>query len=204
MDGNVPNFDIENEYENGLYVIAGIDEAGRGSLAGPVVAASVIIKDQGFEFLKNVDDSKKLTPITRRKLYDDIVRYNHIGVGIVDVDEIDNMNILNATKVAMRKSFFNLPVSPDIVLVDGNHIPDVPCEAKYVIKGDSLSVSIAASSIIAKVIRDNIMIELSKKFPYYLWHKNMGYGTDAHIAAIKENGINLHHRKTFAPVRYMI
>ncbi len=200
----MPNFEIEDEYKNQNLIVAGLDEAGRGSLAGPVVAAAVIINDQDLEFLEDIDDSKKVSPLLRKKLYDDIVAHAQIGVGIVVVDDIDNMNILNATKIAMRKAYFNLSVAPDVLLVDGNHVPDVPCRAEPVIRGDTLSISIAAASIIAKVVRDNIMANLSMKFPHYLWDRNMGYGTDGHIKAIRENGITAHHRKSFAPIKYMI
>ncbi|MBQ9280514.1 MAG: ribonuclease HII [Clostridia bacterium] len=184
-------------YEKGFTHIAGIDEAGRGPLAGPVVAAAVILPKGCL--IEGVNDSKKVSEKKREKLYDDIIE-NAVawGVGIVDNNVIDEINILEATRKAMHEAVQNLQVKPDYILIDAekkvdtNGIPYLP-----IIKGDALSISIAAASIIAKVTRDRMMREYDKVFPAYGFEKHKGYGTKAHLDAIRENGICMIHRKTF-------
>lgn len=184
-------------YEKGYTYIAGIDEAGRGPLAGPVVAASVILPKDCL--IEGVNDSKKVSEKKREKLYDDITQ-NAIawGVGIVDNQVIDEINILEATRKAMHEAICQLKVKPDYILIDAekkvdtNGIPYMP-----IIKGDALSISIAAASIVAKVTRDRMMREYDRMFPVYGFEKHKGYGTKAHIDAIRENGLCMIHRKTF-------
>ena len=184
-------------YEKGYTYIAGMDEAGRGPLAGPVVAASVILPKDCL--IEGVNDSKKVSEKKREKLYDDITQ-NAIawGVGIVDNQVIDEINILEATRKAMHEAICQLKVKPDYILIDAekkvdtNGIPYMP-----IIKGDALSISIAAASIVAKVTRDRMMREYDRMFPVYGFEKHKGYGTKAHIDAIRENGLCMIHRKTF-------
>lgn len=187
-------FDIENGD------VVGVDEAGRGPLAGPVVAAVAKIKKYD-ERLDKINDSKKLTEKMRDLLYDVILENFEVGVGIADVDEIDSLNILNATFLAMRRAISNLnsDVKFQKVLVDGNHkIREYNGEQIPVIKGDSKSLSIAAASIIAKVTRDRMLIQISEKYPEYKFEKHKGYGTVVHRNAILENGpIEGVHRKSF-------
>lgn len=179
-----------------IKLIAGIDEAGRGSLAGPVVAASVILP---VDFLSDeINDSKKINAAKREKLFDLIVNncisYNY---EVISPEEIDEINILQATLKAMYNSADKLSTKPNLLLVDGNKTFEDKIPTVAVIDGDEKSLSIAAASIIAKVIRDRIMVELDKNYPEYGWSKNKGYGTKRHIEAIKENGISPYHRKTF-------
>ncbi|MGL4629332.1 ribonuclease HII [Cetobacterium sp.] len=200
MEKNMENknimylFDIENGD------VVGVDEAGRGPLAGPVVAAVAKIKKYD-ERLDKINDSKKLTEKMRDSLYDVILENFEVGVGIADVDEIDSLNILNATFLAMRRAISNLnsDVKFQKVLVDGNHkIREYNGEQIPVIKGDSKSLSIAAASIIAKVTRDRMLIQISEKYPEYKFEKHKGYGTVVHRNAILENGpIEGVHRKSF-------
>lgn len=187
-----PNLNLEEKYFPQL--VAGIDEAGRGPLAGPVVAAAVIINSDII--IDGIDDSKKLPKAKREYLYDLITENYVFGVGISTREEIDEINILEATKLACIRAAEALPIEPNIILVDGNmKFPD--SKYKSIIKGDTLSISIAAASIIAKVYRDRIMLDLSKEHPEYSWHKNSGYGTAEHISALREFGPTKHHRKKF-------
>lgn len=185
----------EEQYRQLSYV-CGIDEAGRGPLAGPVVAGAVILpKDDNLLYL---NDSKKLSEKMRSLLYDEIYeKAVAVGVGIVSQEVIDEINILNATYLAMRKAIANLTVTPDILLNDAVTIPDVEILQVPIIKGDQKSVSIAAASIVAKVTRDRLMTELSKEYPDYGFEKHKGYGTQAHYDAIRKNGLCKLHRKTF-------
>lgn len=183
----------------GYSLIAGIDEVGRGPLAGPVVAASVILPHE-FKLL-GIDDSKKLTFQQREEFYHVIKEQAiGIGIGIIGNEEIDEINIFEATKKAMLSSIEQLAVKPEFLLVDAVKL-DTPFSSEAIIKGDSRSISIAAASIIAKVTRDRIMIDLDSKFPQYQFAKNMGYGTKEHLLAIEKHGIISHHRKTFAPIK---
>lgn len=177
-------------------LIAGVDEAGRGPLAGPVVAAAVIFDKDTF--IEGVNDSKQLTPNIREELYAEITnKALCYGVGIVDHLEIDRINILNASLLAMKTAVNKLTVSPDIILIDGNKTFYSTIPTKPIIKGDSKSFAISAASIIAKVTRDRLMIEASKKYPGYAWETNKGYATKEHITAIKKIGCCSLHRKTF-------
>ena len=186
--------DLEIEIGYGDLIIAGVDEAGRGPLAGPVVAAAVIVDQQII--IENIRNSKKLSSKKREELYEKITSSYLWSVGIVSAAEIDRINILEATKKACEIAVLSLNIKPEIVIVDGNMKFDD--ERFYsIIKGDDKSISIAAASIIAKVTRDRIMERLSQDFPAYKWYKNSGYGTKDHMNAIIENGRTIHHRKSF-------
>lgn len=182
--------------EDGFKVVCGIDEAGRGPLCGPVCAAAVILP-YGLE-IEGINDSKKLSEKKREELYDVItssaVAY---GVAMTDAETIDEINILQATFLAMRNAVASLCVKPDIALIDGNQKPGLDIEQRTVVKGDAKSVSIAAASILAKVTRDRYMKELDKKYPQYFFAKHKGYGTKLHYEMIEKNGICPEHRKTF-------
>ncbi len=188
---------IENDlYEKGYKLIAGVDEAGRGPLCGPVVAAAVILPENYK--IEGVNDSKKLSEKKREMLYDKIINEAvAVGVGISDVDVIEEVNILNATKMAMKEAISKLSVKPDFVLIDGNQMIDINIEASTVVSGDAKSESIAAASIIAKVTRDRMLYDYDKVYPEYGFAKHKGYGTKAHIAAIKEYGLTPIHRPSF-------
>ena len=187
--------EFENKYSDLAYV-AGIDEAGRGPLAGPVVAAAVILpKDIFLPFL---NDSKKVTEKRRDVLFDEI-KQNAVayGIGIASNTLIDEINILQATYEAMREAINALEKTPDVLLVDAVHIPDINIKQVGIVKGDAKSVNIAAASILAKVTRDRIMVEYDKIYPEYGFASNKGYGTATHIAALKEVGPCAIHRKSF-------
>lgn len=184
-------------YNNGINFIAGIDEVGRGPLVGPVVTAAVILPKDFYD--ERINDSKKLTEKKRELLYDVIMENAiSVGIGISNEDVIDEINILNATKRAMLEAVNNLSVKPEHLLIDAVKLnTDIPQTS--IIKGDAKSESIAAASIIAKVTRDRMMVELDKIHPEYDFKHNKGYGTKKHIEAIKKYGIIKEHRKTFAP-----
>ena len=186
---------LENHYYEGL-VEAGCDEAGRGCLAGSVFAAAVILPPDYENELLN--DSKKLTDRKRKQLRE-IIEHDAVdwAVGIVEPGEIDEINILNATFLAMRRAFDALPERPQAAFVDGNRLPGLPVPSKAIIKGDSLSASIAAASIMAKVSRDRYMLSLDEQYPEYCFKKHKGYGTKLHYEKIREFGISPVHRKTF-------
>jgi ribonuclease HII len=189
--------------------VAGIDEAGRGPWAGPVVAAAVILPEDALapDLLACLDDSKKLTEKRRDRLFDALLASDAIciGVGMASVDEIDSLNILNATFLAMRRAAEHLPQAPAHVLVDGNRLPPgLACSAETVVKGDGRCCSISAASVIAKVFRDRLMRELAESYPGYGWRRNAGYGTAEHRAAIEKHGITPHHRKSFSPIAALI
>ncbi len=196
----VPNFDIELEINTAF--IAGVDEAGRGPLCGPVVAAAVIFKSMTGE-MPLITDSKQMTHTKRQIAFDWINKNCLVGIGQCSPKEIDELNILHASMLAMKRAIAALPQTPNFVLVDGNRLPpDVIGRA--VVKGDAKSMSIAAASIIAKETRDKIMCDLSIKYPNYCWDKNSGYPTPAHLRAIKEFGINEQYRKSFKPVKDLL
>ena len=186
-------------YSKGYKLIAGIDEVGRGPLAGPVVAAAVILpKDSYYQYL---NDSKKVTEKRRNKLYDEItaeaVSY---GIGLVSPDIIDDINILQATYVAMKKAIDALSIRPQMILVDAVHIPDIGIPQVGIVKGDAKSISIAAASIVAKVYRDRLMTEYDALYPEYKFAKNKGYGTKEHMQALHEIGMSPIHRKSFVNI----
>jgi ribonuclease HII len=186
----------------GYLKIAGVDEVGRGPLAGPVVAAAVILPPDVY--LPGIDDSKKLTEAKRKEFYELITSSGaEIGIGMVEPAEIDRINIYEATKKAMLEAIANLHTNPDYLLIDAVKL-ETPYPSESIIKGDAKSVSIAAASIIAKVVRDNFMKEAGLNYPQYGFEKNMGYGTKEHLEAIKQYGITPYHRKSFAPVKQMI
>lgn len=196
--------EYENElYEEGITLIAGVDEVGRGPLVGPVVAAAVILpKGYYNEYIK---DSKKLSEKKRNELFDIIMRDAiSVSIGIKDNKVIDKENIYQATKLAMYDAINNLKVKPEYVLIDAMKLEDLSIPSKSIIKGDAKSESIAAASIIAKVTRDNLMYELDKKFPEYGFKNHKGYPTKAHLDAIKKYGILDNYRFTFGPVRDLI
>lgn len=189
--------------ERGYVLIAGVDEAGRGPLAGPVVAAAVILP-QDFD-IRGIKDSKKLRPLSRDDAYDRIMAgAQAVGVGVVSSEEIDRINILQATYNAMRTAIAGLSVCADCVLVDGWPIPSLAVHQKAIPHGDALSVSIAAASIIAKVTRDRMMREMDEKYPGYGFAAHKGYYTAEHVEAICRNGVCEIHRKTFAPISEMV
>ncbi len=197
---DLPDFTLEMAaFEAGHQAVAGIDEAGRGPWAGPVVAAAVVL-DPG-NIPDGLNDSKKLTAQARDALFDQISALAHVGVGIADVDRIDRDNILAATLWAMRTALDDLSSAPAYALIDGNRMPDLPCPAETVVKGDGRCLSIAAASIVAKTTRDRVMRSLSEECPGYGWERNMGYGTAEHSAAIGRLGVTPHHRRSFRPIR---
>lgn len=195
----IPTFDIENSIPGR---IAGIDEAGRGPLAGPVVAAAVVLDPATMP--EGLRDSKTLTEKRRETLADALMECAAVGVGVAEVEEIDRINILQATLAAMARAEAALPFRPDACLVDGNSRPPLRAPAHLVVKGDAKSFSIAAASIVAKVARDRIMRELAKDFPEYAWEKNKGYGAKAHLEALALNGPTPHHRRSFKPVSALV
>lgn len=189
-------------YNRGYHFIAGVDEVGRGPLAGPVVAAAVILPQDAF--LPGINDSKKLTEQKREELFQQITECAiSIGIGIIPAKVIDEVNIYQATKQAMKKALLGLSEKPEHLLVDAMEIPiDIPQTS--IIKGDSKSVSIAASSIIAKVTRDRLMVRLGHEYPQYGFEKHMGYGTAFHLDALKKYGVTSEHRRSYAPIRELI
>lgn len=184
--------------KNGAKYIAGADEVGRGPLAGPVVCAAVIMPLSPELLIEGVDDSKKLSA-KRREQLSELIKERALAYAITEIsnEEIDEINILQATRKGMREALLALKIAPDAVLTDGNMTLDIPFPQQSVVHGDALSYSIGAASIIAKVYRDALMDKLAEAFPAYGFEKNKGYGTAAHIAAIKEAGVCPFHRRTF-------
>lgn len=179
--------------------VAGIDEAGRGPLAGPVYAAAVILDPARLP--RGVDDSKAMTADARDKMFDKIMeRALAVGIGVASVTEIDEINILQATMLAMRRAADALALAPVHAFVDGNRAPSLACPVETIIDGDAKSMSIAAASIIAKVTRDRVMRTLDGEHPGYNWAQNKGYGTPDHLAALDLLGPSVHHRRSFAPI----
>ena len=197
---NIDPYKYENELrKDGIKLIAGVDEVGRGPLVGPVVTACVILPDN-FN-LEGLTDSKKLTEKKRDFYYDEIMKQAiSVGVGIVSNEEIDKINIYEATKVAMKQAIDNCDVRPEHVLIDAMKL-DLDIPSTSIIKGDLLSISISAASVIAKVTRDRMMYELDEKYPMYDFKSNKGYPTKKHMEAIKEYGIIPEHRKSYGPVK---
>lgn len=202
----MPDFEIEDSLN---CVTAGVDEAGRGPWAGPVVAGAVIIRDRNLdeELLKGLDDSKKISSAKRELLYEKMREEEKngrlfIGIGQASVEEIDRLNILQATFLAMKRAVEALQEKPAMAIIDGNQMPkDFPCRAQTVVKGDARCMSIAAASIAAKVYRDRLMRALAQKYPGYGFEKNAGYGTKAHIDGLKKYGVTPEHRKSYRPIK---
>ena len=201
----MPDFAIERGCAG---LVCGVDEAGRGPLAGPVVAAAVILDRRRFRGMlrQELDDSKVLTRETREVCYRELfacakIGMVSIGVGAASAREVDRINILRASLLAMARAVTALGITPDIALVDGNVAPPLPCPVKTVVKGDALSFSIAAASVVAKVTRDRIMRALACRYPGYGWETNVGYSTAEHFAGIGRLGVTPHHRRSFEPVR---
>jgi ribonuclease HII len=201
----MPDFSLEQRV---MGTVAGIDEAGRGPWAGPVVAGAAVLDRGRLEegLIKGLDDSKKLTSARRDTLFELLTASPAatISVGIASVEEIDTLNILQATFLAMSRALENLCLSVDLALVDGNRAPALNCPVKTVIKGDSRSLSIAAGSIMAKVTRDRMMATLAAEFPGYGWETNQGYGTAAHREGLNALGVTPHHRRSYAPIRAIL
>lgn len=190
-------------YEKNYKLIAGIDEVGRGPLAGPVVAAAVILP-KDFELI-GLNDSKQLNEDKRNKFYEIICEQAlDIGIGISGNDEIDEINIFEATKLAMKRAVLDLNQAPSYLLIDAVQLNDLPIEQQSIIKGDSKSISIAAASIVAKVTRDSMMKKLHEQYPMYHFNSNMGYGTKEHLEALKQFGPSPVHRKSFKPVSDLV
>ena len=199
-----PSFDFEDHLRlSGAHRIAGVDEAGRGPLAGPVVAAAVVLDLASVP--EGLNDSKLLTAKKRSALFEMILTCAEVGVGLASVAEIDEFNILRASHLAMNRAIAELDVAPDHVLIDGNLVPrDLTLSATAVVKGDSLSLSIAAASIVAKTRRDAIMWDLAQQYPGYGWERNQGYPTKCHKEALRNLGVTPHHRRSFKPVHNML
>ena len=189
--------------EAGYSFIAGVDEVGRGPLAGPVTAAAVILDMTNIP--EGLNDSKKLTAKRREVLFDQIMGTAQVSVAHASVAEIDEINILQASHLAMVRAVAGLPIAPDYVLIDGNRMPKtLTIPAECVIKGDAKSLSIAAASVIAKVTRDRIMSDLAREFPGYGWETNAGYGSKKHMEALSTLGVTPHHRVSFKPVHNIL
>ncbi len=183
--------------------VCGVDEVGRGPWAGPVTAAAVILDPANIP--AGLNDSKKLTAARRAVLFEAIMASATVSIASASVQEIDQINILQATFLAMRRAVDGLEVKPNFALIDGNKIPpNLPCEAQAIVKGDARSLSIAAASIVAKVTRDRLMCDLSATFPGYGWETNAGYGTKAHQEGLAKLGITPHHRVSFKPIHKML
>lgn len=195
-----PDFSFEKTVTG---VVCGVDEAGRGPLAGPVTAGAVILPRRLPAALrKHLDDSKKVPPARRAELFDIIVDCAEVGIGRAEVHEIDGVNILQATFLAMARAVATLRV--DHALVDGNQKPPLACAVTCIIEGDAKSLSIAAASIVAKVTRDREMERLALDHPGYGWERNAGYGTAEHLAALRSLGVTPHHRRSFAPIAALL
>ena len=199
-----PDYSLETSaLSRGARVIAGVDEVGRGPLAGPVTAAAVIL--DASRIPDGLNDSKKLTAKRREALSAELEAVAHISVAHASVEEIDSLNILRASHLAMERAVEGLPVTPDYLLIDGNLIPrglSIPSEA--VVRGDARSFSIAAASIVAKLCRDRIMWDLAQHYPGYGWETNMGYPSKSHRLALENLGVTPHHRRSFKPVHNIL
>ncbi len=183
-------------------ITAGVDEVGRGCLAGPVVSAAVILKE-GIN-LKLLKDSKKITFKKREEISKHIKNNSYFAIGIASVEEILNLNILQASLLSMKRAIKKLAVKPGLTLIDGNFAPKGLKNYKTIVNGDEKIKVISAASIVAKVYRDTFMIKLSEKFSNYAWERNFGYGTKAHLDGLKKFGITTHHRKAFKPIYKML
>ncbi len=190
---------------DGFAIIVGVDEVGRGPWAGPVVAGAAILDIDRVPhgLIHGLDDSKKLKPERRARLNGQLETAPGVllGIGVASVEEIDEINILQAALLAMERAVAALPQPPSLALVDGNKPPRLDCPVRCVVRGDGLSLSIAAASIAAKVFRDNLMIDLDHQYPGYGWNTNAGYGTPQHKDALQRLGVTPHHRRSFKPIR---
>ncbi len=196
----VPDYSYEARIDG---CVAGVDEVGRGPLAGPVTAAAVVLDAACIP--AGLDDSKKLTARKRDALWAELIDCADVSVAHASVAEIDEINILRASHLAMERAVAGLRSSPDHLLIDGNMIPrGLTLPATTLVKGDGRSLSIAAASIVAKICRDRIMVDLAQQHPGYGWHTNMGYGSKSHMAALRNLGVTPHHRRSFKPVHNML
>ena len=201
-ESRLPHFRFERSF---IGIVAGVDEVGRGPLAGPVVAAAVILPPKPpRSLLRDIDDSKKLPAPARERLDVEIRGCATVAIAEASVAEIDSVNILQAALLAMRRAVAALAVAPDMVLVDGNADPRFSIPCRMVVGGDGIHLSIAAASIVAKVFRDRMMTRLAEAHPEYGWATNAGYGTPSHCNALKRFGPTAHHRVSFAPVREVL
>lgn len=203
-----PDFSFEDA--TGLQHVVGVDEVGRGPWAGPVIACAALFdlspnkREALLARLTGLDDSKKLSAKRREALFEVIEAEATLSYGAASVEEIDALNILQASLLAMRRAVEGLPIRPQHALVDGNKDPGFGIPTQTIVKGDSRSLSIAAASVAAKVTRDRLMAALAKEFPAYGWEKNAGYGVRAHRAALQTHGVTPHHRRSFAPIKALI
>lgn len=186
----------QNAINKGFSAVCGVDEAGRGPLAGPVCAAAVILPDNTI--IEGVNDSKKLTEKKREALFD-VIKSTALSycIAYASVEEIESMNILNATMLAMKRAVEGLDVKADYAMIDGNRLPDLDIESECIVKGDAKSMSVACASILAKVSRDRLLYDYAKEYPQYHFEKHKGYGTKVHVEALKEYGPCLYHRMSF-------
>lgn len=199
-----PDYLLETDYlREGAHSIAGVDEVGRGPIAGPVTAAAVVLDAENLP--TGLNDSKKLSARKREQLFDQIMRTSVVSIAHASVDEIDDLNILYASHLAMVRACNGLPLRPSVALIDGNLVPqDLGLKAVPVVKGDARSLSIAAASIVAKVTRDRLMVDLAQQYPGYGWSQNAGYPTKAHLEALRDIGVTPHHRRSFRPVHNIL
>lgn len=189
-------FDYDSEIRKNSPIFCGVDEAGRGPLAGDVYAAAVILNDGVL--IDYLNDSKKISESRREKLYDEIIRKaDAYCITTATVEEIDRLNILQATMLAMKRAVEGLKIKPELALIDGNRLPELDCPAQHLIKGDAKSASIAAASVLAKVSRDRYMKDMAKKYPEYCFEQHKGYGTKLHCEMLMKHGASDIHRKTF-------
>ena len=204
MQDFTPDMSFEaRAHARGFLRVAGVDEAGRGPLAGPVTAAAVILDPDDVP--DGLNDSKKLSAARREELFAKIVARARVAVAHASVEEIDRLNILRASHLAMLRAVELLPVAPDHLLIDGNMLPrDLTLSAEAVIAGDTRSASIAAASIVAKVCRDRVMVDLAQQHPGYGWRTNAGYSSKSHKEALQNLGVTAHHRRSFKPVHNIL
>ncbi|NOR32344.1 MAG: ribonuclease HII [Sulfitobacter sp.] len=199
-----PDFEFESDaYARGYMRVAGVDEVGRGPLAGPVTAAAVVLDPSRIP--DGLNDSKKLSKKARERLYEEIMQVADVSIAHASVAEIEELNILRASHLAMVRALDGLKQPADFALVDGNMLPrDLKIKAQTIIKGDARSQSISAASIMAKICRDHVMLSLAQQHPGYGWETNMGYGSKRHIEALRNLGVTPHHRRLFKPVHNML
>jgi ribonuclease HII len=204
MPNTTPDFSFEQAaFARGLLLVAGVDEAGRGPLAGPVVAAAVILDPK--QIPDGLNDSKQLTAKRRKALYAILKRVATVSIALASVDEIDQFNILRASHLAMQRAVAGLAKTPHHVLIDGQMLPrGFNLSAQPIIRGDARSLSIAAASIMAKTWRDALMVDLAQQYPGYGWDKNAGYPTKGHKIALQNLGVTPHHRRSFKPVHHIL